>query len=234
MMQQAEPPKQASAKASALTLTLLYVALAGAWIAGSTPLLHYLLPQATAGQLSQYEIGKGLLFLAITAIFLFLLIYRRLLTLIASQEVVRLSEQRYRQLIKTAEEGVWMIDASGKTVFANDKMAELLGYSSQEMLGQPLERFLDPDILAVFMKDLCRSRQGFRQQRDLRLRRKEGADFWTIVSSMPIYDDQGQYTGVLATITDITARKQAETRLAEAEAKYRALVEESLVGVYIV
>ncbi|MGE5608582.1 MAG: PAS domain S-box protein, partial [Bacillota bacterium] len=228
-----EPPKRASAKASAFTFTLLYVVIAGLWMTASTPVMLYFFSHATPKQLWLLEISKGWFFLAVMATIIYTLIYRRLTTLLASQEAIRLSEQRYRQLVKTAQEGVWVLDAHEKTTFVNDKMAELLGYSPQEMLNHPLDRFMDADSFQLVMGDIGCSRQGLRQRRDLRLRRKEGTDLWTIISYMPIQDDQGQYAGVLVTVTDITARKQAETQLAEAEAKYRALVENSHVGVYI-
>jgi two-component system cell cycle sensor histidine kinase/response regulator CckA len=53
-------------------------------------------------------------------------------------------------------------------------------------------------------------------------------------SKIPLRDSDGQVVGILGTFEDITQRKEAEAKLAEAEAKYRSLVEESLVGVYLI
>ncbi|HEX2971174.1 MAG TPA: PAS domain S-box protein [Tepidisphaeraceae bacterium] len=226
MAQDTEPQKQVNAKASALTFAILYIVISGVWITASTPLMRFLFAQATPEQIELLEIAKGWLFIGVVAIVFYTLIYRQLTRLLASQEAIRLSEQRYRQLVETAEEGVWIIDAQRKTTFVNTKMAALLGYSVSEMLSQPLDRFTDADGIRLIMRDLGSS-QGIRLQQDLRFRRKDGSDLWTILSRTPLFDEQGKPVGVLATITDITQRK-------ETEAKYRALVEKSLVGVYIV
>jgi len=51
-------------------------------------------------------------------------------------ESLRASEERFRQIVETAAEGIWAIDDQGTTTFANQKMAQMLGYSAEEMMGR--------------------------------------------------------------------------------------------------
>jgi PAS domain S-box-containing protein len=53
------------------------------------------------------------------------------------------SEKKYRQLIDTLQEGVWLIDKNANTTFVNPRMAEMLGYTVEEMLGQYLFALID-------------------------------------------------------------------------------------------
>jgi PAS domain-containing protein len=54
----------------------------------------------------------------------------------AQQQALQRSEERYRRIVQTAEEGIWMIDAATVTTFVNPKMASMLGYTAEEMLGR--------------------------------------------------------------------------------------------------
>jgi two-component system sensor histidine kinase/response regulator len=67
-----------------------------------------------------------------------------------AQQSLTESEERYRRIVETAEEGVWVIDASGCTTYVNGKMASMLGYSVAEMLGRPVFDFVaDEDRASV-------------------------------------------------------------------------------------
>jgi PAS domain S-box-containing protein len=79
-------------------------------------------------------------------------------------EALQESEARYRRLVETAEEGVWVIDAENWTTFVNDKMAWMLGYHVEEMLGRPLFAFMDAEGRALAQVNLERRRNGIREQ----------------------------------------------------------------------
>ena len=120
-----------------------------------------------------------------------------------AQEKLRASEERYRQIVETANEGIWVIDAQANTRFANPRMAEMLGYSVEEMSGKPLMSFMDEEMQAEARGKLKRREQGIAEQHEHRFRRKDGTDLWAIVSTNPVFDNQGRYAGGLGMITDV-------------------------------
>src|SRR5262249_49753565 len=53
-----------------------------------------------------------------------------------AERALRDSEERFRRIVEIAVEGIWIIDATAKTTFVNDRIAAILGYSRDEMLGR--------------------------------------------------------------------------------------------------
>ena len=143
------------------------------------------------------------------------------------QQVERLrdSERQYRHIVQTALEGIWILDAQDRTRFVNARMAEMLGYTEAEMIGAPLLDFMDDEGKAVAQAKLQDRRHGIGERHDFRFRRKDGTDLWAIVSTQPIFDDDGRYEGALGMITDITQRKQSEEALRRSEDRYRTVSE---------
>ena len=132
------------------------------------------------------------------------------------EEALRASEERYRRIIETTSEGVWIIDAENKTVFANNTMAKMLGYSLDEMLGMSLLEFINEEwqsLAIATMSYVQRRDETIRESFDFQLYRKDGSSFWALVSANPIFDQSGQYTGALGMFTDITQRKIAEEKI---------------------
>lgn len=142
-----------------------------------------------------------------------------------AQEALRKSEESYRQLIETAAEGIWVLDAQNNTSFVNSQMTEMLGYTTAEMLGKPLFAFMDEEGVAIALECLERRRQGIKEQLDFKFRRKDGSNFWAIVATNPILDRAGQYAGALGMLTDITERKQAEQARREQTERERLMGE---------
>ena len=118
-----------------------------------------------------------------------------------------------------------MIDTEGKTTFVNQKMADMLGCTAIEMIGQPLFAFMDAEGSAIAQANLERRREGIREQHDFKFRRRDGSDLWAMVSTNSLADKQGRYVGALAMVADITDRKQTEAALQQSEAKFRSLYE---------
>ncbi len=129
---------------------------------------------------------------------------------------LRESEERYRTIVATAHEGIWVVDAAAITTYVNQHMADMLGYAVNEMIGCSLYEFMDDAARAEAQAAFERRRRGIKETYDFRFRRKDGTDLWTIISTSPLYDSAGNFSGALGMITDITERKQTEARLAHA------------------
>ncbi len=138
-----------------------------------------------------------------------------------AQEALRRSEQRYRRIVETAREGVWVHDVEGRTTFVNARMAEMLGYTVDDLEGRPVIDFVVPDLRAAFQVYLERRRQGIGETHDFQFRCSDGSPLWAIVSASPLKDDEGRVIGVLKMITDITERRWAEQELMSSERRFR-------------
>ncbi|MEN6371517.1 MAG: PAS domain S-box protein [Armatimonadota bacterium] len=147
---------------------------------------------------------------------------------------LRQSERLHRQIIETALEGVWLLDSNWKTAFLNKRVAEMLGYTMQELMDYTVFDFVYEADLENAKNYYERRKQGIAEVFDFRFRRKDGSELWTLISTTPVFDDSGNFAGSLAMLTDITDRKHAEKEREEAEVKYQILAEESLLGVYII
>ncbi|OGT11782.1 MAG: hypothetical protein A3F73_12680 [Gallionellales bacterium RIFCSPLOWO2_12_FULL_59_22] len=123
---------------------------------------------------------------------------------------LRESETKYRLLIENLQEGIWMIDKDANTSFVNLRMAQMLGYSVEEMQGKPLFSFMDERGKEISTQNLERRKQGIREQHDFELLRKDGSRIYTSMATSSILDETGNYAGTLAGVTDITERKRAE------------------------
>jgi two-component system cell cycle sensor histidine kinase/response regulator CckA len=144
------------------------------------------------------------------------------------------SEARYRRVIETTNQGVWLMDAEARTTLVNSRMAEILGRAVGEIVGRPPAEFLDAGGLAVFAKHMDRHEQGQHARSEVEFRRSDGTSTWTLLESSPLRDDAGRINGAFAMVMDITERRRAEEArlLAEeaqraSEAEYRALFENS-------
>jgi PAS domain S-box-containing protein len=131
-----------------------------------------------------------------------------------AQEALRRSEERYRRIVDTAYEGIWVVDEAGNIVFVNQRMADMLGYAVEEVLGRPLPDFMPGAIVAGEPPRRA-------EQCDLCFHRKDGSELWAIVSTTPVLD--GEASGVLGMLTDITERRRGEERLRRSSEQIRKL-----------
>ena len=123
------------------------------------------------------------------------------------------SEQRFKQLVDVAQEGIWVADDRGVITYVNQRMAELLGYQNGAMLGRRVYDFIDPASRAGAQRTLARPSASGAQSRDLRFLRRDGGELWGLVSASPIVSRDGGLMGTVGMVTDITERRQAEDRL---------------------
>jgi PAS domain S-box-containing protein len=130
-----------------------------------------------------------------------------------AEKAVRYSEQKYRQLVEQLYEGIWAIDKDANTTYVNPRMAEMIGYTVDEMQGKHLFSFMDERGIEISQDNLERRKQGIKEQHDFELLHKNGSRIYTSMETSPIKDENGNYTGALACVADITERKRAEDTL---------------------
>jgi two-component system, sensor histidine kinase and response regulator len=129
-----------------------------------------------------------------------------------AQEALRASEQRYRRIIETTNEGVWLVDAGDKTTFMNRRMAQMLGCEADMGIGRSLFEFLDE---AGRAKLAGQTQRQIEHQVEVQYIRVDGTTLWALVGTTPLFDATGRYDGSLAMVMDITDRKREAAALKE-------------------
>ena len=151
-----------------------------------------------------------------------------------AEDAVRESEMRYRRIVETTNEGVWLLDSNFYTSYVNQQMAEMLGYEPKEMIGRSVLDFYFPEDVERKKEVLSQRRQGLREQIEERLRRKDGSELWVRIAATPVFRDDGEFDGSFAMESDITQRKRAEETLRQSEEKFRSVFRDAGVGMIIV
>ena len=142
------------------------------------------------------------------------------------EETLRESEEKYRNLIETANEGILVIDAEHRITYVNEKMADMLGYIREEIFGKSVRDFTDDEGKIVFEENMVQRRQGINGVHEFRFITESGLPLWTQVNSKSLFDKNGKFSGSISMLTDITKRKEAETKLKETHDNLENLVEE--------
>ena len=116
-------------------------------------------------------------------------------------------------VLETTAEGIWLIDGDARTTFVNPRLARLLGYTEEEMIGEPIFSFIDRERWPVAERNLQRRELGIEDRQEVQLVRKDGTRIWVLGSANPIFDRNGEYAGALAIIGDLTLQKDREHQL---------------------
>jgi len=140
-----------------------------------------------------------------------------------------LQEEGYRFLVENINEGIGLIDREGIAVFANRRIADIVGYSVDELIGMPISALVDEEGAACLGAYLQSLDQTSHEVFEIDLIHRDGSRIHTLMATTPIVgtDADGACRGFLAGVQDITRLKQVEMRLRESEEKYRSLVEHS-------
>src|SRR3954468_10466957 len=101
-----------------------------------------------------------------------------------SDAALRDSEERYRRIVETAVEGIWLVDAEGRTTFANRALTEMLEYSPSELQGKPIFDFMNEESAAAARRFLGRRRR-YGELREFAFRAKSGRELWALLSMSP-------------------------------------------------
>ncbi|MBC7920032.1 MAG: PAS domain S-box protein [Ferruginibacter sp.] len=136
-----------------------------------------------------------------------------------AEEAIKESERNHRTLVESINEGLVYVDAAGYVLFVNDRVCQMLGYASEELVGKEAA---NPLLFDENYRNLIRRKRGPRpgasasNQYELPIRTRNKETRWmlvNIVNGHTVFNDRNETVGSLVTLVDITDRKRAEEKL---------------------
>ena len=212
-----------------LAIGVLYFLASCFWIVATDRMVESLaVDRKTALLLS---ILKGIFFLVVTALLLFLTLRQLHQTKTTLQEeaqaALRKSELHFRLLVEQASDGIFVADKNGHYVDVNSAGAEMLGYSREEILQFSLADILMEEEVPRIAPEVERLSESKLMMTEWKFRRKDGTSFVGELSGRKLPD--GRLQGM---VRDITARRQAEHELRESKRWLDAATEAANLAVW--
>jgi PAS domain S-box-containing protein len=134
-----------------------------------------------------------------------------------AEKLLQASKEKYRRIVETANEGIWVVDDTQTTTFINVKMAEMIGYAVDEIIGKNFESFLFTEDLIDHREKMEHRRQGKPDDYNQRLCRKDGSELWTRVSATPILESEGTFQGAFKMFSDMTQERALQLQLFQSQ-----------------
>ena len=129
------------------------------------------------------------------------------------------SEEKYRRIIENMELGLLELDNDETILRAYDWFCDMTGYTQEELIGKnsldvfvPKQRHLD-----VVEQDRKNRKQGQAGVYEIQIKHKSGHLVWVMISSCPVYDEDGNLIGSLGIHYDISRQKKLQKALLEAK-----------------
>ncbi|QJW95803.1 sensor histidine kinase [Frigoriglobus tundricola] len=147
------------------------------------------------------------------------------------------TEERFRAVFEATPAGLILADRYGRIVLVNDLIVRMFGWEKAELLGQPVERLVPerfrdrhPAYRAAYFATPAERPMG--AGRDLAGARKDGSEFPVEVGIRPVGMSGAMY--VLASVIDISTRKQAEANLRASEERFQAFMNHAPLAAWMV
>lgn len=197
-----------------LRIAFLYSAFAGLWIVFSDYLIDFLAQDKNT--LSQLQTFKGLIFVVVTTMLVWLLVHRSLSSQIRLVHALRLSQQRQQLLLNTVPYGIQESDLNGRITYSNKAHHQILSADEGTLIGRYVWEFqADP-------KDIQFLKNYYAELVDKQPRPKVYATTNVALDGQHkvleivwdyLRDADGKLLGFIAVISDITLRKHQEERI---------------------
>jgi PAS domain S-box-containing protein len=144
---------------------------------------------------------------------IYMVVHRNLVGRQRTEEELRRTSEEIKDLYNNAPCGYHSLNAEGIFVAINDTELRWLGYTRDEVVGKmPITDVLTPASVTVFREQFPRFKeQGFVQDVELEMKRKDGTTFYVTVNATAIRDEEGNYVSSRSSLFDITERKKVET-----------------------
>ncbi|MFQ2108107.1 PAS domain-containing protein [Aeromonas rivipollensis] len=205
----------------------------------------YLLAKIDKAELNQASFKESIWIGLISLLVLFvtnagIILLRQHTRLLMTEQVRHSQAQRLQALqllsaiADSSEDAIFAKDKEGKYILFNRAASQFVGKPAAEMLGQDDLAIFPPDQARMLMDAGRRVIENNRVQTEEEYLTLPCGDRVFLATKGPLQDNDGQVIGIFGISRDITGFKRAEADLREREGLFRALVEQSLAGIYII
>ena len=140
-----------------------------------------------------------------------------------AEKALRKTEESYRTMIETMNQGLGIVDESGLWTYVNEKFCKMVGYAYDQLIGRPVHEQLDEMNRMIFKGQMIKRRKGEYEPYEMALNRKDGSTVDMLVSPKPIFDEADQFQGSFAVFSDITKQKKNEESFRKGISEIRIL-----------
>ena len=125
-------------------------------------------------------------------------------------EALKESELKYKSLVQTMGEGVWVTDKADKTIHVNPTLVKMLGYSEEEILGREVRDFLSPKSVEIFQEISKQRLTGAvpASKYELKFLTKNGLILHTRIAGTSLFNENNEFVGSFGVISDISEEKR--------------------------
>lgn len=138
----------------------------------------------------------------------------------ATHEALRVSEERHRLLADNATDVIWTMNLVGQMTYVSPSVEKLRGYTSAEVMQQPLDQILTPESAQIARDGLGRIITAVSAglpvpefRGELEQPCKDGTTVWTEVTTTGMKNATGEFIGILGVTRDITEHRQMEEQV---------------------
>ena len=151
-----------------------------------------------------------------------------------SREVPHPSEEKYRSILQSIEEGYYEVDLEGNFTLFNDSLCQILGYSGEELMGMNNRIYMSEETAKKVFQTFNEVYRTGKPKKafDWQLIRKDGTTRFVATSVSLLRNAKGEPIGFYGIARDVTERKRAEEALQASEEKYRSILQSIEEGYY--
>jgi PAS domain S-box-containing protein len=138
-------------------------------------------------------------------------------------EALERSENQYRTMIETMNEGLSVTDKNGNITLVNTQFCTMTAYTKDELRGKHVSIILDKDNQKILRNQWSLRKKGITEPYEITLTRKDGKTVDALVAPRPVFDEKRRFSGSLGIFTDISKLKQNERELLSYQERLRSL-----------
>lgn len=132
------------------------------------------------------------------------------------------TELRHNHVLNSLAVGIYVTDASGRMIYTNGTVQEMLGRGPEEMIGHSPVDLVADEQKEIARKNVASRAKGTKGKVDYRFIRGDGSTIWVQVTAVPFFE-KGAYAGTIASVVDISEQVKDAQIIQESEKKFREI-----------